>query len=150
MLQFFLIDFATPAYDETIRLRDEILRQPLGLQFNIKDLEVEYSQYHLGAYDAQGTLVACLVLKPLDDQVLKMRQVAVKTTVQGKGYGSELVKASETFAIERGFQKMELNARDNAIRFYERMGYRKIGKPFTGSNDQALQDGKGLNIKLIL
>jgi len=62
---FYLVDFGTPAYDETVRLRRDILRIPLGLEFYVKDLKLEYNQYHLAGYDQSGNLVGCLVLKPL-------------------------------------------------------------------------------------
>jgi len=57
---FSLIDFGTPAHDETVRLRRDILRIPLGLEFYAKDLALEYDQYHLAGYDTNGDLVACL------------------------------------------------------------------------------------------
>lgn len=125
------IEFATPAYDETVRLRDKILRKPLGLEFTAKEMEAEYQHIHLAAYDDQSSLLACLVLVPLENGVIKMRQVAVDEGLQSKGIGTRLVEASEVFAREQGYQKMELNARDVAIDFYEKMEYQKVGKPFT-------------------
>lgn len=36
------VEFATPEYDGTVRLRYEILRKPLGLFFTENDLAAEY------------------------------------------------------------------------------------------------------------
>lgn len=125
------IPFGTPAYDDTIRLRTEVLRIPLDLEFDAKDLAEEYAQTHLVCYNNSNQLLACLVLLDLDGKSLKMRQVAVEPSFQKKGIGKFLVAASEQYAKEHQFKKMVLNARDVAIPFYEKLGYKKVGKPFT-------------------
>jgi len=130
MLQFSTIDFATPEYDESITLRHAILREPLGITFHAEDLAEEWNQFHLAGYDEQEKLQAILVLKPVSEGILKMRQVAVKENNQGKGYGTSLVKYSEVWAKYKGYKKFELHARETAVPFYLNLGYKKVGKPF--------------------
>jgi len=125
------IDFGTPAYDESIRLRDRILRQPLNLEFTIAQLAVEYKDVHLACYDDNVQMLGCLVIMILDESTIKMRQVAVDEAAQKKGVGTKMVEACERYAKENGFKKIVLSARDVAIPFYEKMGYKKVGKPFT-------------------
>ena len=60
-----------------------------------------------------------------------MRQVAVAQNCQGKGVGKAMVKVSEEYILELGGKKVELNARDTAIRFYQSQDYKKVGKEFT-------------------
>jgi N-acetylglutamate synthase-like GNAT family acetyltransferase len=124
------VEFATPEYDETVKLRYNILREPLGLDFTEEQLAAEYSDFHLAAYDDAWILRGCLVLTPKDGKVLKMRQVAVDNIVQSKGIGSLLVKASEVYARAKGYDKMELNARDTAVVFYQKLGYNTEGGMF--------------------
>lgn len=131
MLTFLEIPFGTPAFDESIRLRYDILREPLGLDFNEADIEKEYIQIHLGGYDAEMKLVACLVLNPVEaENATKMRQVAVAENQQRKGLGSLLVEESEKLAKAKGFAKMIMNARATAVPFYEGLGYEKFGRKF--------------------
>lgn len=131
MLTFLEIPFGTPAFDESVRLRYDILREPLGLDFNAKDIVEEHRQIHLGGYDAEMKLVACLVLNPIEaENATKMRQVAVMENLQRKGLGSLLVEESEKLAKEKGFSKMIMNARETAIPFYQRLGYEKFGRKF--------------------
>jgi predicted GNAT family N-acyltransferase len=118
------IDFATPEYDETVSLRYDILRRPLGLEFSETELAEEYAQTHFVGYDAQNsTLLGCLVLKKYSEEVVKMRQVAVRANEQGKGIGKQLVKAAEAWAKRAGFLAIELHARASAVPFYEHLGY---------------------------
>jgi predicted GNAT family N-acyltransferase len=124
------VPFASPAYDETIGLRDEILRRPLGLEFHPQELAAEFDSIHLACYHSSWELVACLVLVPLPNAQMKMRQVAVREDQQGRGIGKLLVEASEVFARESGYKKMVLHARDIAIPFYEKLNYQKVGEAF--------------------
>jgi len=123
-------EFATPLYDEMIRLRDRILREPLGLEFTVKDLSSEYKDIHLGCYDDQAQLLGCCVLVDQENGELKMRQVAVDIPFQKKGVGKLLVEATEKYGQLNKFNKVVLNARKTAVPFYTKLAYKKNGKEF--------------------
>ncbi len=129
-ISYFLVDFASPLYDVSIQLRTKVLREPLGLSFTTEDLSKEWNQKHLVGVNENGDLVAVLVLKQVDNKVVKMRQVAVDPSLQGKGIGKMLVEHSEGLARQMGFEKMELSAREVAVDFYLKLGYKKVGKKF--------------------
>ena len=63
------IEFATPEYDEAVRLRYEVLRRPLGLEYTPEQLAAEYSDIHLAAFDASGRLVGYLCLTPGSNEI---------------------------------------------------------------------------------
>jgi len=125
------VPFASPPFDELLALRDQVLRQPLGLQFHLKDIAEEWDSIHLASYSDSGQLLGGLVLKPLDEETIKMRQVAVLPMAQKKGVGSFLVREAEKLAYTLGFRQMHLHARQEAVSFYKKLGYNKQGKPFT-------------------
>jgi len=129
-MSIFPIEFATPEYDEAVALRYEVLRKPLGLEFQPEQLAAEWSDIHLAAFDAAGKMVAILLLTPVNDQEVKMRQVAVATEQQGRGLGAALVAQSEEIARSMNFSKMTLHARETAVPFYLRLGYEKVGDLF--------------------
>ena len=124
------IEFGTPEYHESIQLRDAILRKPLNLMFLEEDLATEFDSTHIGCYDEQLRLVGCLVMKPINNAVVKMRQVAISEYCQGKGIGTSLVKFAEVWAKDSGYQKIELSARIKAVPFYLRMDYSKTGEEY--------------------
>lgn len=123
------IFFGTSEYNKSVELRDEILRKPLGLVFSSEFLLQDKDQFHIAAFD-EGKLVGVLILKPLDRDIIKMRQVAVNKKLQGNGIGRKMVEFSEKFAIEKGFSSIELNARKDAIPFYEKLSYLTVGDEF--------------------
>jgi predicted GNAT family N-acyltransferase len=119
----------SPEYWETAELRNCVLRKPIGLQFSAEDVEAEKRYRHLACY-CGDKLVACLMLDPLEDGDIRMRQVAVAADLQQQGIGTFLVKYSESWARNAGFQRMTLHARETAVPFYERLGYSTLGDPF--------------------
>ncbi len=124
------IEFATPEYDESVALRYEVLRKPLGLEYTLEQLAAEWSDIHLAAFDAPGKMVGILLLSPLNEQEVKMRQVAVAPDQQGRGVGAALVAASEEKAQSLNFKKITLHARETAVPFYLRLDYQKVGDQF--------------------
>jgi predicted GNAT family N-acyltransferase len=70
-------------------------------------------------------------MSPKENGAIKMRQVAVSEQYQSKGLGSVLVKESEVFCKDKGFEKIVLNARDTAVKFYKRLDYTPEGELFT-------------------
>jgi predicted GNAT family N-acyltransferase len=119
----------SPDYRASLILREEILRRPLGLPFRPEDTAHDDHSFHLGCY-REETLVGVLVLEPLDETMLKMRQVAVAADTQGQGAGSDLVAFAERFAREKGFRTIVANARQEYHSFYVKRGYHVRGGPF--------------------
>ncbi|MCK5690286.1 GNAT family N-acetyltransferase [Myxococcota bacterium] len=123
------IDFNSDDYRETLKLRDEVLRVPLGMRLSAKDTVGEETQDHYGLFDDSG-LQACLIFKRLSESSLKMRQMAVQPGMQGKGLGRELVLSTEAALWELGIREIELAARKHAIDFYKKLGYGVVSDEF--------------------
>ncbi len=123
------ITFQSPQYFEVVALRRRVLRLPLGLDFTPEQLASEGKDLHLAATEA-GALVGCLMLSDHGDGVVQMRQVCVEPSRQGTGVGALLVQESEAEARRRGFSRVMLHARDTAVGFYLRLGYKEVGPPF--------------------
>ena len=123
------VAFGSDLYQSSIDLRDRILRQPLGLQFSKEELLQENDSHHL-VYLEKGEVIGVIVMRPIDDNIFKMRQVAIDSKWQRKGVGQALVKFSETFTQSKNRSKIILHARDTAIPFYEKLGYHTVGNEF--------------------
>jgi predicted GNAT family N-acyltransferase len=126
-----LIEFGTPAFAEALQIRYDVLRKPLQMEFHIEDIEKEYNEWHLACYDRDTLEIAgVLTLKPLTDDIIKMRQVAVSPSLQSQGIGKLMVQESERLASEKGFSRIELHARETAVPFYLKLGYTVSGDIF--------------------
>jgi len=123
------IRHGTEEYAQTLLLRNEILRVPLGMDIADEDLSAESSDIHIGAFE-RGSLVGVLVLTPVDKFTTHMRQVAVSAACQSEGIGTQLVKFSELAAQQNGYSKIVLHARNTAIEFYRKLNYMVVGEEF--------------------
>lgn len=122
-----------PEYQQALALRDEVLRKPLGMKFTPKELEKDKEDVHFGLF-IESEIVACLTLTDAGSGRLKMRQVAVKGSQQGKGFGRRLSEAAEQYAVEKGYQVMFCHARKEAVPFYKSLGYHITGDEFSEIN----------------
>lgn len=129
-MQFRIIDFDSDAYRQTLWLREQVLRRPLGQSLSERDLEGEQDQWHFGLFDENGRLTACLVAAPTGDRSVRLRQMAVDPDHHSQGLGRRLIRAVEEELDRRGITSIGLHARTSAAGFYARLGYRATGDEF--------------------
>jgi predicted GNAT family N-acyltransferase len=130
MPHFSIINHNSKEYDETVALRYEVLRRPLGLEFTSEQLAAESNDIHIVGYDMNDNLLCCLILTTIDTSIVQMRQVAVSFSEQGRGVGRQLVGYSENVAKQAGFKEMILHARESAVEFYLKLKYELYGEPY--------------------
>lgn len=125
------IEFGSSRYNELVELRYKILLEPLGLKF-LDSFRPEEAKYlHLGCVESlDNRLVGGLILAPIDDETIRMMQVAVDTIYQGEGIGRELVKYAEKRAKEAGYSKIVMHAMLSVVGFYESLGFQHKGDAF--------------------
>lgn len=124
-----IIDHGSKEYDQMVDLRNQILRKPLGLSFTEEELQKEKDDMLIAAFEEDNILGCCLLTKT-DKDTVRLRQMAVKTGLQGKGIGRVLMQFSENLARDRGLKKIVMHARKPAIGFYEKLGYEVVGEEF--------------------
>ena len=124
-----IIDHGSVEYRKMIRLRDDILRRPLGLSFSQEELDKEKEEILIGAFEDDKMLGCCMLVKE-DPRVIRLRQMAVSNNLQGKGVGRALMQFAENIARDRGFYTLTMHARKTAVGFYERLGYEITGSEF--------------------
>lgn len=125
-----IIEHGTPEYQKMVKLREDILRKPLGLGFTTNELEQEKSNILIGAYEEEDILGCCMLVEE-NPEIVRLRQMAVLNDLQGKGIGRAIMHFAENIARDRGYSILSMHARKNAIGFYEKMGYKVTGDEFT-------------------
>lgn len=125
-----ILDHGSNEYRQMIKLRDDILRKPLGLGFTPGELEDEKDNMLIGAFEDEDMLGCCMLVEE-NPGTVRLRQMAVLNDLQGKGIGRALMNFAENLARDRGYKIMSMHARKNAIGFYEKMGYKVASSEFT-------------------
>lgn len=124
-----IIDYDTPEYRQMIKLRETILRKPLGLGFSEDELVKEKDNMLIGAFE-DDQMLGCCMLVETNPGTVRLRQMAVPNNLQGKGIGSALMSFAENLARDRGYHTISMHARKNTTGFYEKMGYKVCGDEF--------------------
>lgn len=128
------IDFGTPAYDEAIRLREEVLWKPLNLSFTTQNIEREVEDVHIGLYNDYSVLVGCLSIGLQHEEIATIYQVVVKNILHKSGVGKTLLSYAIDWASSHQYHAIQLDAHSEVIGFYEKLGFHKFGKPFYAAN----------------
>jgi len=128
-----IIDHGSEEYQLMVKLRDDILRKPLGLTFTPEELEKEKENMLIAAFEEEQILGCCMLVEEPPSGI-RLRQMAVLNDLQGKGIGRALMNFAENLARDRGFRAVSMHARKNAVGFYEKMGYRVTSDEFTEVN----------------
>ena len=124
-----ILDHGSKEYQQMVRLREDILRKPLGLSLSREELEKEKDNMLIGAFEDEDMLGCCMLVEE-NPETVRLRQMAVLNDLQGKGIGRALMNFAENLARDRGFRKLRMHARKNVVGFYEKMGYKVEGDEF--------------------
>ncbi|MGA9442138.1 MAG: GNAT family N-acetyltransferase [Methyloceanibacter sp.] len=116
-------------YYDGLRLREHILRRPLGLTVSREELADDTMRQHFCAVDC-GAVVGTVSLRPLDESTLHLKQMAVAEPKRDARIGSHLVRHVERWGTSAGFRLMIAHARVGAEGFYLKHGYAQEGGVF--------------------
>ena len=118
---------ATPTTKEDwqkyYQLRWEVLRKPWQQAPGSEKDELEDQSIHRMINNGSET-IAVGRLHFTDNLTAQIRYMAVKPTYQNKYLGSLILKSLEQAAINTTVQSLFLYARENAVAFYEKHGYK--------------------------
>ena len=124
------INFGSEDYRQECRLRNEVLRVPIGLNLFDEDLRPEQWQSHFGLFDQSGALIACVIVVPLSSSEVKIRQMAVSPAHQRQGHGRRIMRLVEEHLANTGINRISMHARVTAVAFYGSLGYLTKGHQF--------------------
>ena len=120
---------------ETYPVRHPVLRagRPLeDCKFDHDDLE---TTFHLGLFEKNHLIGVATFLKnnsssfPESNQY-QLRGMAVLDHFQGKGLGAQLLNYAEAELKLSQTELLWFNARERAVPFYSKLGYKTTGNPF--------------------
>ncbi len=124
------VTHSAPEYAEVWQLREDVLRRPLGMSLKNEDLGMDAEDIiFIAKHD--GKVIACLMLHHIGGPIMKLRQMAVAETWQGKNIGRLLVTEAEKYCALNGFTTIILHARQVVCGFYESLDYYITSSVFT-------------------
>lgn len=103
-------------------LRYEVLREPWNQPLGSEKLEDDPASFNAMLIEKNEAL-AVARLHEAAPGIGQVRCVAVASNHQGKGLGKILMTYLEKHAKDAGMKKIILEARENAVPFYQQLGY---------------------------
>jgi len=117
-------------FEKYYQLRWEILRKPWGQPKGSEQTSEESEFYHVMAEWGEDVCgVGCI--KILSETTAQVRFMAVSPEFQDQGIGKEILTALEEYAFKNNRTTITLYAREVAIDFYIKTGYKIIGDGYT-------------------
>jgi ribosomal protein S18 acetylase RimI-like enzyme len=130
MIEIRCISIEDPLYPAERELRFRVLRQPLGFEQGAESFDFEDQSVHVVAVEEEQ-VVGCVLFFPDGKGSGRLFQMAVASHLQGHGLGRDLVRYLESELVKQGVSEVRMHAREQAVGFYERLGYACFGEPFT-------------------
>ncbi len=109
-------------WDNYFDLRFRLLRKPWGQPLGSERNEGDVDGKHFALY-YERVLLAIGRLDEVSEQICQLRFFAVENNVQGKGYGKILMESILLYAKNHNYNVLTLQARENAVPFYENLGF---------------------------
>lgn len=113
-----------------LKLRYRILRKPWGQPAATATDGLEKTSFNAYIADEHGNIIACGRLQENENKIGQIRFMAVHDKYQGKGLGKLIVAFLEKKGKSLQLNNIELQARENAVKFYEGCGYSIKEKSF--------------------
>ena len=112
-------------FEQYYQLRWQVLRQPWGALRGSERDKFENSCIHRIVIDESERVLAVGRLDYTKQFLVQIRFVAVSPLAQGQGLGQKIMASLEQKAQQLGITSLTLKARENAIRFYQKIGYQE-------------------------
>lgn len=127
-MSFTSIIYNTEAYWKVLRMRELVLRLPLGLRFSADDIEKEESELIFALKTDSKIVASCQFV--ISGQTGKMRQVATASAFQGHGFGRDLYLYCEDQLKKQGIAEIYCHARKTTVPFYKKLKFEVISEEF--------------------
>lgn len=103
MEQIRTIEYGTKEYEDTLALRNKVMRVPLGLDIYQEDFSCEKNAIIIGMFDEQN-LVGVGVMS-YDHTSYKVEYLCVDSDIQSHGLGGRLLEQLESIARKKAQRK---------------------------------------------
>lgn len=118
---------------ETFPIRQEVLRKNIPLPFEFNG-DFDKDTFHLGAFKNNKLIAVSSFMKSSNKQFegeqFQLRGMATLEEFQGMGAGKLMMNQAFEILKKLDISCLWCNAREKAVKFYEKQGMQIIGEPF--------------------
>jgi ribosomal protein S18 acetylase RimI-like enzyme len=112
-------------------LRWKILRAPYNQPRITEQDDDGIKDYPIMVCEIDGIPIGVGRAHFISEDEAQIRSISVEPEWEGKGIGSIVLKELEKIVSEKGAKRIIIHARNNAIEFYKKNGYREVETSYT-------------------
>ncbi|SEC41760.1 aminoglycoside 6'-N-acetyltransferase I [Tenacibaculum sp. MAR_2009_124] len=141
-------------------LEIELVKEKKDIPFELLEV-ADPSTEHIQSYLKTGScyiaknqkkLIGVLVLNAIDSETAEIKNIAIKESEQGKGFGKKILQVAEMIAKEKGYQKLIIGTGNSSVgqlALYQKAGFemQSIKKDFFLKNYSELIFENGIQCK---
>jgi predicted GNAT family N-acyltransferase len=129
-----LIQYGSDEYNQAAQLRYQLFYREHGIPFELIFDAHEEQDLHLAiTARSDNRVLAYGRLGQTHFNEFQIYQMVVLPEYQGQRLGTRLLQGLIEAAIERGADRVVLNARVTKIQFYQKLGFKRVGDVFASS-----------------
>lgn len=134
-IEYEIIDVNSKFYEEVVKRRYQVLFQPYGSKISDfeSDKNIDKNSYHIVA-TLNNQVIGYCRLTLLDEKVGQISRVFVDDEYTKQGIGHKLINTILEKGISAELNKVFLNSRTEAVKFYEKLGFKIDGQEFMSKN----------------
>jgi N-acetylglutamate synthase-like GNAT family acetyltransferase len=112
-------------------LRWKILRAPFNQSKITEQDDAGTKDYPIMVCEVDGIPIGVGRAHFLSESEAQIRSISVEEDWKGKGIGSIILKELEKIVTEKGARRIIIHARNSAIEFYKKNGYKTVEPSYT-------------------
>lgn len=114
--------------EEAIKIRNEVFVKEQGFVEEFD--EIDHIAKHIVLYEKEQPISTCRIYFNIEKQSFVIGRIAVAMEWRGKNIGTKIINIAEDYIKTDGGKSVMLSAQERVAEFYEKQGYKKLGKAF--------------------
>jgi len=115
-------------YNKTINIRETVFIKEQNVPKEIEMDEFDKESEHFIVY-LKNIPIGCARIRKINDY-LKLERIAILKEYRGKGFGKDLTNFLINYCKKKGINEIRLHSQIYISNFYEKLGFKRIGKKF--------------------
>jgi N-acetylglutamate synthase-like GNAT family acetyltransferase len=112
-------------------LRWKILRAPHNQPKITEEDDADTKDYPIMVCEVDGLPIGVGRAHFITEDEVQIRSISVEPEWEGKGIGTVVLKELEKIVTEKGAKRIIIHARNSAIEFYKKNGYKVVEPSYT-------------------
>ncbi|OGS40907.1 MAG: hypothetical protein A3K77_03325 [Euryarchaeota archaeon RBG_13_31_8] len=124
-------------FKEIIKIREKVFIKEQNVPKEIEIDELDKESKHFIVY-IKNIPIGCARIRKINDYA-KLERIAILKEYRCRGFGKELTNFLINYCKRKGFNEIHIHSQIYVSSFYEKLGFKSIGKNFLEANIEHIE-----------